>query len=62
VVSLCPSVFDWATFRTKKGAVKMHTTLDYDGKLPVYVTITEGNEADKKEAYDIPLEKDSVIV
>ncbi|SDA95428.1 protein of unknown function, partial [Algoriphagus alkaliphilus] len=35
VVSLCLSVLDWATFRTKKGAVKMHTLLDYDGKLPV---------------------------
>lgn len=62
VISLCLSVFDWATFRTKKGAVKMHTLLDYDGKLPVYVNITEGSVADNKGAYDIPLEKGSVIV
>jgi hypothetical protein len=62
VVSLCLSVFDWAIFRTKKGAVKMHTLLDYDGKLPVYVNITEGSVADNKGAYDIPLEKGSVIV
>lgn len=62
VVSLCLSVFDWATFRTKKGAVKMHTLLDYDGKLPVYVNITEGSVGDNKGAYQIPLEKGSVIV
>ncbi|WP_375578832.1 IS4 family transposase [Marivirga tractuosa] len=62
VISLCLSVFDWATFRTKKGAVKMHTLLDYDGKLPVYVNITEGSVGDNKGAYDIPLEKGSVIV
>lgn len=62
VVSLCLSVFDWATFRTKKGAIKMHTLLDYDGKLPVYVNITEGSVGDNKGAYDIPLEKGSVIV
>lgn len=62
VVSLCLSVFDWATFRTKKGAVKMHTLLDYDGKLPVYVNITEGSVGDNKGAYDIPLEKGAVIV
>ena len=62
IISLCLSVFDWATFRTKKGAVKMHTLLDYDGKLPVYVNITEGSVADNKGAYDIPLEKGSVIV
>lgn len=62
VISLCLSVFDWATFRTKKGAVKMHTLLDYDGKLPVYVNITEGSVGDNKGAYGIPLEKGSVIV
>lgn len=62
LVSLCLSVFDWATFRTKKGAVKMHTLLDYDGKLPVYVNITEGSVADNKGAYGIPLEKGAVIV
>lgn len=62
IVSLCLSAFDWATFRTKKGAVKMHTLLEYDGKLPVYVNITEGSVADNKGAYEIPLEKGSVIV
>jgi len=61
-ISLCLSVFDWARFRTKKGAVKMHTLLDYDGKLPAYVNITEGSVADNKGAYDIPLENGSVIV
>jgi hypothetical protein len=62
LISLCLSAFDWATFRTKKGAVKLHTLLNYDGKLPVYVNITEGSVADNKGAYDIPLEKGSVIV
>jgi hypothetical protein len=62
LISLCLSVFDWAKFRTKKGAVKLHTLLNYDGKLPVYVNITEGSVADNKGAYDIPLEKGSVIV
>jgi hypothetical protein len=62
LISLCLSAFDWATFRTKKGAVKMHTLLDYDGKLPVYVNITEGSVGDNKGAYNIPLEKGAVIV
>lgn len=62
VISLCLSVFDWATFRKRKGAVKMHTLLDYDGKLPSYVNITTGSTGDNKGAYDIPLEKGSVIV
>jgi hypothetical protein len=61
-ISLCLSLFDWAKFRAQKGAVKMHTLLDYDGKLPVYVNITEGSIADNKGAYDIPLQKGSVVV
>lgn len=61
-ISLCLSLFDWAKYKTTKGAVKMHTLLDYDGNLPAYVNITNGKTADNKGAYDIPLLKDSVII
>ena len=61
-VSLCLSLFDWAKYKTKKGAIKMHTLLDYDGNLPAYVNITDGKTADNKGAYEIPLLKGSVIV
>ena len=61
-ISLCLSLFDWAKYKTAKGAVKMHTLLDYDGNLPAYVNITNGKTADNKGAYDIPLIPRSVIV
>ena len=61
-ISLCLSLFDWAKYKTHKGAVKMHTLLDYDGNLPAYVNITDGKTADNKGAYDVPLLKGSVIV
>lgn len=61
-ISLCLSLFDWAKYKTKKGAIKMHTLLDYDGHLPAYVNITDGKTADNKGAYDVPLFKGSVIV
>ena len=61
-ISLCLSLFDWAKYKTAKGAVKMHTLLDYDGNLPVYVNITDGKTADNKGANDIPLHKGSVVV
>ena len=61
-ISLCLSLFDWARYKTSKGAVKMHTLLDYDGNLPAYVNITDGKTADNKGAYDVPLLKGSVIV
>lgn len=61
-ISLCLSLFDWAKYKTAKGAVKLHTLLDYDGNLPAYLNITDGKTADNKGAYDVPLHKGSVIV
>ena len=54
--------FRLAKYKTHKGAVKMHTLLDYDGNLPAYVNVTNGKTADNKGAYDIPLLANSVIV
>jgi hypothetical protein len=61
-ITLSLSLFDWAKYKTQKGAIKLHTLLDYDGNLPAYVNITDGKTADNKGAYDIPLLKNSVIV
>lgn len=61
-ISLCLSLFDWAKYKTHKGAVKMHTLLDYDGNLPAYVHVSDGKTPDNKGAYDIPLMANSVIV
>lgn len=61
-ISLSLSLFDWAKYKTAKGAVKMHTLLDFEGNLPAYVNITDGKTADNKGAYDIPLIKRSVVV
>jgi hypothetical protein len=40
----------------------MHTLLEYDGKLPVYVNITKGSVADNKGAENIPLEKEQSLL
>ncbi len=61
-VVLCLNLFDWAKYKTAKGAVKIHTMLDLDSHLPAYINITNGKTADNKGAYDVPLLKRSVIV
>lgn len=61
-ISLCLSLFDWAKYKTAKGAIKMHTLLEYDGSLPAYINITNGKTADNKGANDIPLLRNSVVV
>ena len=62
LVSLTMSVYDWAHYRAKKGALKMHTLLDYDCLLPEIVNITNGKCGDNTAAYDIPIAPHSIVV
>ena len=62
LVSLTMSVYDWAHYTTKKGAVKMHTLLDYDCLLPEFMNITTGKVSDNKAAYDIPVSPHSIVI
>jgi len=62
VISLCLKVFDWAKYRQEKGAIKLHTLLDYDGCMPSYLFMTEGRQADVKHAQYMLLPKKSVVV
>lgn len=62
VISLCLKVFDWAKYRQEKGAIKLHTLLDYDGCMPSYLFMTEGRQADVKHAQYMLLPRKSVVV
>jgi Domain of unknown function (DUF4372)/Transposase DDE domain len=42
LINLCLSLFPWAKFRKRKGAIKMHTLLDLRGSIPSLVIITHG--------------------
>ena len=55
-------LFDWAKYKSTKGAIKLHTLLDYDSCLPAFVLMTEGKDNDGAIAHMIPLPKDSVVV
>jgi len=41
-IELCLELFDWAKYRQKKGAIKLHLLLDHDGYLPTFAVITDG--------------------
>jgi hypothetical protein len=62
IVSLCLSLFDWALYRTAKGGIKLHTVLDFDSCLPVYVHVTDAKTHDSKVAEEMPLTKGAVAV
>jgi len=61
-IDLCLSLFNWAKFRTTKGAVKLHVKLNHAGYLPTFAIVTTGKEHEQKVVPDIPLEKGDVVV
>jgi transposase len=62
VVDLCLSVFWWATFRTTKSAIKIHTLLDLKTSIPEYIFITEGSVHDVNILDNIDLPRGSYLV
>jgi hypothetical protein len=47
-IDLCLSLFPWARFRRRKGAVKLHTLLDLRGNIPCFVRVSCGFPAGKR--------------
>jgi hypothetical protein len=42
LIRLCLSIFPWATYRSTKAAVKMHTLMDLRGSIPAFIHISDG--------------------
>lgn len=61
-IDLCLNVFDWAKFRAKKGAVKLHTVLDFDDCMPVFVDVSDGKKHDITAAEEIEFPSGSIVV
>jgi hypothetical protein len=61
-ISLCKSLFGWATFRKSKAGIKMHTVLDHRSKTPEFIVITNAKMNDAKALNLIPLKKNCIYV
>ena len=55
-IDLCLSLFPWAKFRKRKGAIKLHTLLDLRGSIPTFIQMTDGKTHDVRILDDLPLE------
>jgi hypothetical protein len=62
VIELCAEVFDWATFRRTKGAVKLHLKLNHEGYLPAFAVITEGAEHEINQARVMSFAPGTIVV
>lgn len=61
LIELCVSLYDWAKYRQRKGAIKLHLILDHDGYLPCYALIGEGKTHDVAVGQQLNLPKGSIV-
>src|SRR5690348_7144790 len=61
-IDLCLSLFPWARFRRRKGAIKLHTLLDLRGNIPCFVHISHGKAHDVTALDALPIEAGSFYV
>ena len=61
-IDLCLSLFPWAHFRKRKGAVKLHTLLDLRGSIPTFIHITDGKVHDVNVLDELILEAGSFYI
>ena len=55
-IELCLSLFDWASFRSTKAAVKMHTLLDLRRAIPAFIHISDGKMREVNVLDFLPIE------
>ena len=61
-IDLCLSLFPWASFRSTKAAVKMHTLLDLRGSIPSFIHISDGKMGDVRVLDILPTEPGAFYV
>src|SRR4030043_490087 len=61
-IDLCLSLFPWAHFRKRKGAIKLHTLMDLHGSIPCFIRVTEGNVHDVNLLDQLILEPGSFYI
>jgi len=61
-IDLCLSLFPWAKFRRRKGAIKLHTLLDLRGNIPCFVHVSHGKMHDVTVLDQLPIEPGAFYV
>lgn len=62
MISVCTSMFQWAHYTRRKGAVKLHLLLDHDGYLPRFAVITDGKTSDVTIGMGMTFEPGTTLV
>jgi hypothetical protein len=62
LVSLCITMYSWATYRETKGGIRLHFSYDNKNQVPEFLVIAEGKKHDINAAYSIPIASNSIYV
>lgn len=62
IIDLCLSLFPWAQFRNRKGAIKLHTLIDLRGSIPAVVIITHGKIHEVTILDDLLIEPGAIYI
>jgi hypothetical protein len=61
IIELSATMLDWAKYRQRKGAIKLHLLLDHDGYLPSFAVVTDGKHSELKVARSLRLETGTIL-
>jgi len=61
-INVCLSLFPWARFQKRQGAIKLHTLLDLRGSIPSFIQMTDGLTHDVRILDDLPIEPASFYI
>ena len=62
IIDLCLSLFPWAQFRNRKGAIKLHTLIDLRGSIPAVVIVTHGKIHEVTILDDLLIEPEAIYI
>ena len=61
-IDLCLTLFPWASFRRAKAGVTLHTMIDIQGSIPVFIDVTHAKTGDAQALDHIFLQPGSYLV
>jgi hypothetical protein len=61
-IDLCLSLFPWARYRRRHGAVKLHTLLDLRGSIPCFVRVSDGKMHDVRFLDELDIEPGALYI
>ena len=61
-IDLCLTLFPWAHFRRHKAGVKLHTLIDIQGTIPIFIDITDAKAGDAQVLDHIIFQPGSYVI